>query len=121
MAHAVISVLRGEVFWADFGQPRGSEQAGRRMVLVVQNDAGNRSSPTTIVAAVTTRRPSRQYPFHVWLGARTLGEPAIVQCEQLLTISTERLIERAGALPPAAMRQVDAALAMSLGLPLGGA
>jgi mRNA interferase MazF len=120
MAQGVISALRGEVFWVDFGQPRGGEQAGRRMALVVQNNAGNRSSPITIVAAVTTRRPSREYPFHVWLDARILGEPATVQCEQLLTVSTSRLLEKVSALPPQSMRRVDVALTLSLGLPIAG-
>ena len=115
----VTSVLRGEVFWADLGRATGGEQAGRRMALVVQNDAGNRASPATIVAVVSTRLPRSQYPFHVWLDAGVLGEPAIVQCEQLLTVGVGRLDERITNLPPAVMQQVDAALALSLGLPAG--
>jgi mRNA interferase MazF len=116
VAAAVTAVFRGDVFWVDLGQPRGSEQAGRRMAVVVQNNAGNRSSPTIIVAAITTRRPSRHYPFHAWLDARVLGEPAIVQCEQLLTIASSRLISKVTALEPELMRQVDVALSLSLGL-----
>ena len=116
MAEGLISVFRGEVYWVDFGQPRGSEQAGRRMVVAVQNNVGNRSAPTTIVVVVTTHRPSREYPFHVWLDARVLGEPAVVQCEQLLTVSKSRLVGKVTALEPELMRQVDSALALSLGL-----
>jgi mRNA interferase MazF len=121
MADHVISMLRGEVFWIDFGRPRGSEQSGRRMALVIQNNAGNRSSATTIVAAISTHRPSRQYPFHVWVDARILGEPGIVQCEQLLTVSKIRLISKVTGLPHDVMSQVDRALALSLGLSASGA
>jgi len=109
---------RGEIYWVDFGPTRGSEQAKRRPALVMQNDVGNRFSATTIVAAITSRIPSREYPFQVPLPAPVLGRPATVLCEQLLTVDISRLDPSpAGVLGPELLARVDSALARSLGLP----
>jgi len=109
---------RGAIYWVDFDSARGSEQAKRRPALVVQNDVGNRFSATTIVAAITSRIPSREYPFHVPLPATVLGRPATVLCEQLLTVDVARLDPApAGVLGPELLARVDSALARSLGLP----
>jgi len=101
---------RGEVYWVTFPVP-----VNRRPVLVVQNDAGNRASPSTIVAHVSaTSRPD--YPFLVALDAAELGTTSRVHCETITTIPVSLLEDRLGALTPAAMSRVDEALRLSLGL-----
>jgi mRNA-degrading endonuclease toxin of MazEF toxin-antitoxin module len=110
------SPLRGEVYWIDFGVPRSSEPGGRRPAVVVQNNIGNRLSPTTIVAAVGTKKPSRDYPFVVALDADALGEPAVIHGESLFTVAKERLTEKVGALSRDELGRLDAALRASLGL-----
>ncbi len=111
-------LLRGEIWWIDFGTPRGSEQGGRRPALIIQNDTGNISSSTTIIAAVTTKVKS-PYPFHVEISALESGLPenSTVLLEQLLTISKSRLLSRAGTLSSAKMKLIDRAIQVSLGLP----
>lgn len=109
---------RGEIWWVDFGIPRGSEQGGQRPALIVQNDTGNLTSPTTIIAAITSRSKAK-YPFHIEVLAQESGLPAdsTILLEQLLTISKTRLIRKAGMLPFVRMMEVDRALQVSLGLP----
>lgn len=108
---------RGEIYWVDFGRPRGSEPKGRRPALIIQNDIGNLNSPNTIVAAITHRRKT-SYPFHVYITAKESGLPkdSTIQLENLLTISQERLIELCGRLGPERMAEVDEAIKTSLGL-----
>jgi mRNA interferase MazF len=110
-------VRRGQIYWVDFNPARGSEQAGRRPALVVQNDVGNRFSPNTIVAAMTTRVGDKEYPTEVRLSDEVFGKPSAVVCSQLLTVSQDRLI---GApvveLGTEMMARVHEALALSLGL-----
>jgi mRNA interferase MazF len=110
-------VRRGEIYWVDFGIPKGSEQGGRRPTLIVQNDTGNMYSPTTIVAAITSKQ-KQEYPFHVGITAKESGllRDSTVLLEQLQTINQDRLISKAGSLSNAKMRQVDEALKVSLGL-----
>ena len=81
-------VSRGEVYWVAFDPVKGSEQAGLRPALVVQNDVGNRFSPTTIVAAITTTIPPRPYPFVVTIEPQESGlrESSAINCAQLATI-----------------------------------
>jgi len=112
-------VRRGEIYWVDFQYPRGSEQGGRRPALIVQNDTGNMSSPTTIVAAITSRKKV-SYPFHVDISALESGLPydSTVLLEQLLTINKSRMINRIGSLSSAKMLEIDNALRVSLGLSL---
>jgi mRNA interferase MazF len=102
--------LRGEVYWVTFAEP-----VGRRPVLVVQNDIGNRHSPSTIVAHISAT-PRRDYPFLVALKAGELGRPAWVHCETVNTIPSRLLEERVATLAPALMLKVDEALRHSLGL-----
>ena len=102
--------LRGEVYWVTFAEP-----VGRRPVLVVQNDVGNRHSASTVVAHVSAT-PRRDYPFRVALDTGELGKPSWVHCETLNTIPSDLLEERLGALAPATMLRVDEALRNSLGL-----
>ncbi|MBI2917661.1 MAG: type II toxin-antitoxin system PemK/MazF family toxin [Chloroflexi bacterium] len=111
-------VRRGEVYWLELGAATGSEQAGRRPVVIVQNDAGNQFSPTTIVAALTSQARRRTHPFHVPFTALEsgLGLDGTVLCEQLRTVDQSRLGNQAGALSAEKMREVDQALHLSLGL-----
>ena len=108
-------VRRGERYWVDFGNPRGSEQGGRRPALIIQNDTGNRSSSTTIIAAITSKQKA-SYPFHVEISAQESGLPkdSTVLLEQLLTINQSRLVTRIGKLSDSKMLEVDRALNVSL-------
>ena len=102
--------LRSDVFWVTFAEP-----IGRRPVLIIQNDIGNRHSTSTIVAHVSAT-PRCDYPFLVTLDAGELGKPAWVHCETLNTIPSDLLQERIATLAPATMLKVDEALKHSLGL-----
>lgn len=101
---------RGEVYWVTFGPP-----VGRRPVLVVQNDVGNRHFASTVVAHVSAT-PRPDYPFLVALEAQELGRASWVHCETLNTLPITLLEERLGALSPQSMGKVDEALRLSLGL-----
>ena len=108
---------RGEVYYVDWSPGRGSEQAGIRPALVIQNDVGNQFSPTTIVAAISTQQ-RRPYPFQVAITAQESGLPLdnVVKCEQIQTIDQARLGRLAGALGVERMQEVGIALRRSLGL-----
>ena len=108
-------VRRGEIYWVDFGTPRGSEQGGRRPALIIQNNTGNRSSSTTIIAAITSKQKS-PYSFHVEISAQESGlqKDGTVLLEQLLTINQSRLVTRIGKLSDSKMLEVDRALNVSL-------
>ena len=108
---------RGCFYFIDFEPVRGSEQGKVRPALVIQNDVGNRSSSTTIVAAVTSKLPSQRYPFHVWLPEHLLPKPSIVLCEQIRTVAIERFASGVIAECSAdLMAQVERALLRSLGV-----
>lgn len=113
----VTQCKRGEVYFADLNPVRGREQGGRRPVLIVQNDIGNRHSPVTIVAAITSSVAERPYPTEVRLRAGEGGLPkdSAVLLNQIKTIDRERLEQRLGRLDAATMRQVDEAIKISLG------
>ncbi len=112
---------RGEIWEVDWSPGRGSEQTGRRPALIVQNDAGNRSErfPNTIVVAVSTK--GRAIPFHVPLEPTPengLSEVSFVKCEQLFTISKDRLRGAAwGRITDEQLAEVTEAIKLSLGLP----
>ncbi|RPF42020.1 mRNA interferase MazF [Thermodesulfitimonas autotrophica] len=112
-----MEVKRGDVFLVDFNPARGSEQAGFRPALVIQNDVGNRYSPTTIVAAISAA-PERTYPFLVRLGAGEGGleRGSAVNASQILTVDKPRLVKRLGSLSAERMREVNRAVKISLGL-----
>lgn len=112
-----MTVRRGEIYWVDFGIPRGSQQAGRRPALVIQNDLGNQTSPTTIIAAITSKI-KKSYPFHVEVSSAESGLPqdSTILLEQILTIPQNRLLQRCGQLNSTKMSEVDQALMHSLGL-----
>ena len=112
------SVKRGDIFYADLSPVVGSEQGGVRPVLIVQNDTGNRHSPTVIAAAITSQTGKAKLPTHSPLSALSCGLPkdSIVLLEQIRTLDKRRLRERAGVIPPDDMRRVDEALGVSMGL-----
>jgi mRNA interferase MazF len=112
---------RGEIWYVDFDPARGSEQAGRRPALVIQNDAGNASAvyPNTIVLAISTK--GRVAPFHVRIDATRengLRETSFVKCEQVLTISKARLLgaKAVGRVGRDQLKKIDVALMLSLGI-----
>ena len=111
------SVRRGDIWWLDWSPGRGSEQLGQRPALVVQNDLGNQYSPTTIVAAVTTKA-GRDYPFTVTISSSESGLPqqSSVNLSQILTVDRSRLIRKSGRLNEEKMKEVDGAIKVSLGL-----
>ena len=110
-------IKRNEIYYADLNPVIGSEQGGVRPVLVVQNDVGNKYSPTVIAAAVTSKLTKARLPTHIELSARTYGlvKDSVVLLEQIRTIDKRRLKERIGLLSPQVMARVDDALLISLG------
>lgn len=112
------SVKRGDIFYADLSPVVGSEQGGIRPVLIVQNDTGNRYSPTVIAAAITSQTNKNRLPTHISLSAQSYGLPrdSVVLLEQIRTIDKRRLRERMGRIDGTVMEQIDTALAVSIGL-----
>ena len=110
-------IKRGELYYADLSPVVGSEQGGVRPVLVVQNDVGNKYSPTVIAAAVTSRIGKAKLPTHIELSAHLYGlnKDSVVLLEQIRTLDKRRLKERIGELNPSVMHKVDGALLISLG------
>lgn len=116
-----LQVKRGELYFADLSPVVGSEQSGFRPVLILSNDVGNRHSPTVVVAAITSRPKKPDMPTHYALPAENgLETPSVVLLEQLRTIDKCRLDRRIGRLEVAAMKNIDRALAVSMGLNQGG-
>ena len=113
-----MEVCRGDIFIADLDPVMGSEQGGVRPVLVVQNDRGNRFSPTVICAAMTSKLGKNDLPTHVWVGAGDSGlkSDSLVLCEQLRTLEKRRLRVRAGRIDELVLRRVEAALRAALGM-----
>ena len=112
-------VKRGEIYYADLSPVVGSEQGGVRPVLIVQNDIGNRHSPTVIAAAITSRRDKAKLPTHIDVQAATCGltKDSVVLLEQVRTLDKRRLKDRMGELDEPSMMRVDHALQVSFGLP----
>ena len=111
-------VKRGQIYYADLSPVVGSEQGGVRPVLVVQNDIGNKYSPTVIVAAVTSQINKAKMPTHIELNATEYGlaKDSVILMEQVRTIDKKRLREQIGSLDDSSMRRVNSALAVSFGL-----
>ena len=111
-------VKRGDIFYADLSPVVGSEQGGVRPVLIVQNDTGNRHSPTVIAAAITSQTGKARLPTHISLAAMSCGLPkdSVVLLEQIRTLDKRRLREHMGRVDEAMMKQVDTASAVSFGL-----
>ena len=112
------NVKRGDIYYADLSPVVGSEQGGVRPVLIVQNDTGNKHSPTVIAAAITSQTGKARLPTHITLSAGSVGLPkdSIVLLEQVRTLDKRRLREHMGRVDDKIMRQVDGAIAVSLGL-----
>ncbi len=111
-------VKRGEIYYADLSPVVGSEQGGMRPVLIVQNDIGNRYSPTVIAAAITSKVDKAHLPTHIGLemGSFGLTRDSVVLLEQIRTIDKRRLKERMGQVSGELMQKVDNAIAVSCGL-----
>ena len=110
-------IKRGELYYADLSPVVGSEQGGVRPVLVLQNDVGNKYSPTVIAAAVTSKINKAKLPTHIELSALDFGlqRDSVVLLEQIRTLDKRRLKERIGELSQSTMLMVDNALLISLG------
>lgn len=113
-----MTVKRGEIYYADLSPVVGSEQGGMRPVLIVQNDVGNKFSPTVIAAAITSQRDKAQLPTHIQLSSQSCGlsKDSVVLLEQVRTIDKKRLKEKMGRIEDAAMGEIDRALTISFGL-----
>ncbi|HJA40394.1 MAG TPA: type II toxin-antitoxin system PemK/MazF family toxin [Firmicutes bacterium] len=113
-----MAIKRGDVFFADLSPVVGSEQGGVRPVLIIQNDIGNRFSPTVIVAAITAQIEKAKLPTHIEIDAKKYGfdRDSVILLEQLRTIDKQRLTDKITHLDRPMMRKVDEALQISLGL-----
>ena len=113
-----MNIKRGDIYYAELSPVVGSEQGGLRPVLIVQNDVGNKYSPTVIAAAITSQTDKTRLPTHIQLHAQGSGlsRDSVVLLEQVRTLDKRRLKERMGKLDDGAMDQVDHALSVSFGL-----
>ena len=116
--HSMVFVRKGDIILVDFKKNEGSEQNGIRPAIVVQNDMGNRHSPTVIAAAITSQTGKAKLPTHIEIEARAFGlsRNSVVLLEQIRTIDKSRLRERMGKLDNDTMTKVDNAIAVSFGL-----
>lgn len=110
-------IKRGEIYYADLSPVVGSEQGGIRPILIVQNDTGNKYSPTVIAAAITSKMTKAKLPTHIELSANEFGlvKDSVILLEQIRTLDKRRLKERIGELSPITMNKVNTALLISLG------
>lgn len=113
-----MSVKRGDIYYADLSPVVGSEQGGMRPVLIIQNDVGNRFSPTVIAAAITSRMGKTRLPTHIDVYADKVGlaKDSVILLEQVRTLDKRRLGEKMGHLDDAMMNEVNNAIAVSFGL-----
>ncbi|MDX9917424.1 MAG: type II toxin-antitoxin system PemK/MazF family toxin [Gudongella sp.] len=111
-------IRRGDIYYADLSPVIGSEQGGVRPILVIQNDVGNKYSPTIIVAAITSQINKARLPTHIEITGPEHGLPkdSVVLLEQIRTIDKKRLREKIGKFDEEMMRKVDDALKISIGL-----
>ena len=111
-------VHRGDIYYADLSPVVGSEQGGVRPVLIVQNDVGNKFSPTVIAAAITSQHDKANLPTHIEVDAQDSGlmKDSVVLLEQVRTIDKHRLKEKMGKLDHDSMNRVNQAISISLGL-----
>ncbi len=110
-------IKRGELYYADLSPVVGSEQGGVRPILIVQNDTGNKYSPTIIAAAVTSKMSKAKLPTHIELSANEFGltKDSVILLEQIRTLDKRRLKERIGELSTDTMQKVNVGLLISLG------
>lgn len=111
-------IKRGDIYYADLSPVVGSEQGGVRPVLIVQNNVGNKFSPTVIAAAITSQINKAKMPTHIEIGAADYGlsKDSVILLEQVRTIDKKRLKERIGHLNENLMDRVNEAIEISLGL-----
>ena len=116
--YGIMIIKRGDIYYADLRPVIGSEQGGIRPVLIIQNDVGNKHSPTVICAAITSKMNKAKLPTHIALAAQGSGLPrdSVILLEQIRTLDKKRLRERMGRVDSAVMEKVDAAIAVSFGL-----
>ena len=111
------NIKRGDIFYVDFGITIGSVQGRLRPVVILQNDMGNKHSPTLIVATITSKsNKKREMPTHIVFNMDGLTKESIVQLEQITTIDKQQLINYVGAMPEAVMKKIDKAVKISLAL-----
>lgn len=110
-------IKRGEIYYADLSPVVGSEQGGVRPVLIIQNDVGNKYSPTVIVSAITSQLGKAKLPTHIELSAEKYNLPknSVALLEQIRTLDKRRLQEKVTTLSPEKMREINKALLISLG------
>lgn len=115
---AMMNIKRGDIYYADLSPVVGSEQGGLRPVLIIQNDVGNRYSPTVIAAAITSKLSKAKLPTHIDIFAADVGltRDSVILLEQIRTLDKQRLREKMGHLPDALMQKVDSAISVSFGL-----
>ena len=113
-----MQVKRGDIYYADLSPVVGSEQGGIRPVLIIQNDVGNRYSPTVICAAITSRMNKAKLPTHIEIDSRRcqIMKDSVILLEQIRTIDKQRLKDMIGHLDKERMRSVDEAIRFSLAL-----
>ncbi len=113
-----MNIKRGDIFYADLSPVVGSEQGGVRPVLIVQNDVGNKFSPTVIAAAITSKHSKASLPTHIQIDASESGlsKDSVVLLEQIRTIDKKRLKEKMGVADNGSMNQINHALSVSFGL-----
>ena len=118
-----MNIKRGDIYYADLSPVVGSEQGGLRPVLIIQNDVGNRYSPTVIAAAITSRMEKNKLPTHIEVYAARVGLPrdSVILLEQIRTLDKRRLRERIGHLDEDEMRRVNEGISVSFGLSFPGA
>lgn len=111
-------IKRGDIYYADLSPVVGSEQGGVRPILIVQNDVGNKYSPTVIAAAITSQLDKNPLPTHIGVSAESVGlsKDSVVLLEQIRTIDKQRLKEKMGHLNESDMNRVNSALNISFGL-----
>ena len=111
-------VKRGDIYYADLSPVIGSEQGGIRPVLIIQNDVGNKYSPTVIAAAITSQINKAKMPTHIELSASDYGlyKDSVILLEQIRTIDKKRLREKVAHLDKKLMKTVEEALALSFGI-----
>ena len=113
-------IKRNEIYYADLNPVKGSEQGGIRPVLVIQNDTGNKHSPTTIVAAITSKEEKAKLPTHVEVDSCGVERKSLALLEQIRTIDKSRLIKYVGKLDGATVKEINEAISISLGLNRAG-
>ena len=110
-------IKRGQIYYADLSPVVGSEQGGYRPVLIIQNDMGNRYSPTTIAAVITTRKTKANLPTHIWLNSECgLPKESMVECEQVRTLDKKRLKDFMGQVSEEVLAEIDKGLKISFAL-----